>query len=240
MGLSSSSYLVKKEDTLHLHLFSSPGERDIRYILDASRPYLQAATNPVVAYLPGASWRANWLAYTQKAFAGLGEIAYIDVETMSTSAIHKILEQATCLYVSGGNTYLLNHRLHQTNLMAELRQRVVAGLPFIGFSAGAIICGPNMLTANDMNLCATTHFASLNLVRYNFDAHFPVDEAAREHQADWLLDYHAYHDNSILAMQDSAYLYVNQDTITLLQGVCWLMEKGQALRPLAVGTTLAR
>lgn len=225
---------------MQLHLFSSPGERDIRYILDASRPYLQAATNPVVAYLPAASWRSNWLAYTEKAFAGLGEIAYIDTETMTTATMLAILERATCLYVSGGNTYLLNHRLHQAGLLAEIRQRVVAGLPFIGFSAGAIIGGPNMLTANDMNLCATTHFASLNLVRYNFDAHFPVDEAAREHQADWLLDYHAYHDNPILAMQDGAYLYVSQDTITLQQGVCWLMEKGQARRLLTVGTTLAR
>jgi dipeptidase E len=225
---------------MQIHLFSSPGERDIRYILDASRPYLQAAPNPVVAYLPAASWRSNWLAYTEKAFAGLGAIAYIDTATMTATDINAILERATCLYVSGGNTYLLNHRLHQTGLMAELRQRVIADLPFIGFSAGAILCGPNMLTANDMNLCATTRFDSLNLVRYNFDAHFPVDEAGREQQADWLLDYHAYHDNPILALEDGAYLYVDQETVTLKQGVCWLIEKGQARRPLAVGTTLAR
>lgn len=225
---------------MHLHLFSSPGERDIRYILDASHPYLTAATNPVVAYLPAASWGSNWLEYTEKAFAGLGEVASIDIETMTPAAIQAVLDRAAVLYVSGGNTFLLNHRLHTTGLLGDLRRRIVAGLPFVGFSAGAIICGPNMLTTNDMNLCATTHFEALNLVRYNLDAHFPTDEAARDQQADWLLDYHVYHDNPILALEDGAYLYADQNVVVLKQGVCWLIEKGLARRQLAVGMALAR
>ena len=49
--------VVNKEGMVQLHLFSSPGERDIRYILDASRPYLEQASQPVVAYFPAASWR---------------------------------------------------------------------------------------------------------------------------------------------------------------------------------------
>ncbi|MCB0188267.1 MAG: Type 1 glutamine amidotransferase-like domain-containing protein [Caldilineaceae bacterium] len=223
---------------MQLHLFSSPGEGDIRYILDACRPYLVAAANPVVAYLPAASWRSNWLAYTENAFAGLGEIAYLDTETMTLEAMQAMLDRAACLYVSGGNTYLLNYRLHQTGLLEVIRRRVLDALPFIGFSAGAILCGPNILTTNDMNLCATTHFAGLNLAPYNFDAHFPTDEGAREQQADWLLDYHAYHDNPILALQDGAYLSVDQGRVEVRQGVCWLIEKGQAHRQVAVGTIL--
>jgi peptidase E len=196
---------------MQLHLFSSPGEGDIRYILEASRPYLAAAAQPVVAYLPAASWRSNWLTYTQKAFAGLGEVAYINTESMSQAEIHAILDRATVLYISGGNTFLLNHRLHHYGLMAELRRRLLAGLPLVAFSAGSIICGPNLLTTNDMNLCAT-------------------DEAAQANQDDWLLDYHAYHDNPILALQDGAYLYVDERELTVKAGVCWLLEKGQARR----------
>ncbi|MEZ4867398.1 MAG: Type 1 glutamine amidotransferase-like domain-containing protein [Caldilineaceae bacterium] len=220
---------------MQLHLFSSPGKGDIRYILNACRPYLAAAADPLVAYLPAASWRSNWLAYTEKAFAGLGKVAYLDTETMSLAAMQAVLARAACLYVSGGNTYLLNHRLHQTGLWEVIRQRVLDGLPFIGFSAGAILCGPNILTTNDMNLCATTHFTGLNLVAYNFDAHFPADEAAREQQTDWLLDYHAYHANPILALQDGAYLSVDQGGVEVRQGLCWLIEKGQARRQLSLG-----
>lgn len=217
---------------MQLHLFSSPGEQDIRYILEASQPYLAAAAQPVVAYLPAASWRSNWLSYTEKAFAGLGEVAYIDPETMSQAEIQAILDRATVLYISGGNTFLLNHRLHHYGLLADLRQRLRAGLPLVAFSAGAIICGPNMLTANDMNVCATTHFSSLNLVPYNFDMHYPTDDNARANQDDWLLDYHAYHDNPILALQDGAYLYVDERELTVKAGLCWLLEKGQPRRQL--------
>lgn len=215
---------------MQLHLFSSPGEGDIRYILAASRPYLAAAPQPVVAYLPAASWRSNWLTYTEKAFADLGEVAYIDTETMSQAQIQAILDRATVIYVSGGNTFLLNHRLHHYGLLADLRRRLLAGLPLVAFSAGAIICGPNMLTTNDMNLCATTQFTSLNLVPYNFDMHYPTDDNARANQDDWLLDYHAYHDNPILALQDGAYLYVDERELTVKAGICWLLEKGQARR----------
>jgi hypothetical protein len=81
-----------------------------------------------------------------------------------------------------------------------------------------------------MNLCATTHFTSLNLVPYNFDMHYPTDDNARTNQDDWLLDYHAYHDNPILALQDGAYLYVDERELTVKAGVCWLLEKGQARR----------
>lgn len=217
---------------MQLHLFSSPGERDIRYILEASRPYLDAATNPVVAYLPAASWRSTWLAYTEEAFAGLGKIAYIDTETMTQTEVYTLLDRATVLYISGGNTFLLNHHLHRYGLIADLRRRLVAGLPLVAFSAGAILCGPNILTANDMNLCATTHFSGLNLVSYNFDMHYPTDEARRIDQDDWLLDYHAYHDNPILALQDEAHLYVDQTELTVKQGICWLLEKGQSRRQL--------
>lgn len=215
---------------MQLHLFSSPGEGDIRYILEASRPYLEQASQPVVAYLPAASWRSTWLEYTKKAFAQLGEVAYIDSETMALAEIQAILDRATVLYISGGNTFLLNHRIHRSGLFHDLRRRLLDGLPLVAFSAGSIICGPNMLTANDMNLCATNHFESFNLLPYNFDMHYPTEEAARDKQDDWLLDYHAYHDNPILALQDGAYLYANEREVTVKQGVCWLIEKGQARR----------
>lgn len=38
-----------------VHLLSVPGKRDIRYILDACRPYLQAQARPAVAFIPWAS-----------------------------------------------------------------------------------------------------------------------------------------------------------------------------------------
>ena len=50
--------------TVDLHLFSSPGENDARYIIEAARPYLEGRPEAVVAYMPLASlfaerWQAQ-------------------------------------------------------------------------------------------------------------------------------------------------------------------------------------
>jgi hypothetical protein len=48
-----------------LHLFSTPGDRDIRWVIDACKPYLQDKDEPTVAFLPLASLNVNrWLDYT--------------------------------------------------------------------------------------------------------------------------------------------------------------------------------
>jgi dipeptidase E len=215
---------------MQLHLLSVPGEGDIRYILTACRPYLQAQAKPLVAYFPAASYTDNWLEYTVKAFSGLAEVGYMDSETMSLSALEAILDRAGALYISGGNTFLLNHRLHESGLYEGIRQRVLAGLPLVGFSAGTILCGPNILTTNDMNVFGHSHFAGLDLLPYNFDVHYPTDDARRARQDEWLEQYHEVYNNPLLLLEDSAYLFVDSEQVVLRQGVCWVLEKGQKRR----------
>ncbi len=68
---------------MHLHLFSSPGE-DIRYIIEASRPYLEAKPDPTVAYLPLALLYAErWLEDNESAFKGLARLEMVNAELMS-------------------------------------------------------------------------------------------------------------------------------------------------------------
>jgi len=56
----------------------------------------------------------------------------------------------------GGNTFLLNHPPAYQQGHGISAQEVTAGLPLIGFSAGAILCGPNILTSKDMNTVETS------------------------------------------------------------------------------------
>ena len=62
-----------------------------------------------------------------------------------------ILRRAAAVYIPGGNTFLLNHRLHAGGLLPYLRKKIQTGLPVAAFSAGTILCGPNILTSKDMN-----------------------------------------------------------------------------------------
>ena len=110
---------------MELHLFSSPGENDIRYIIEASRPYLDGWSDPTVAYLPLASLYAEkWLDDNQKSFQGLARLEMINTELMTLSEMENILRLASLVYIPGGNTFLLNHRLHISKLIVYLRKKV--------------------------------------------------------------------------------------------------------------------
>ena len=54
---------------IKLHLLSTPGDRDIRWVLEACRPHLENKSEPTVAFLPQAWLNVNhWLDYTVRSF----------------------------------------------------------------------------------------------------------------------------------------------------------------------------
>ena len=225
---------------MQLHLFSSPGENDIRYIVEASRPYLEDKDDPMVAYMPLASLYAeHWMESNEKSFKGLARFEAANAELMTQTEIEDIVRRAALVYVPGGNTFLLNHRLHSSGVMPYLRKKIQAGLPFVGFSAGMILCGPNILTANDMNTVETPHFAGLNLVPFNFFAHYADDGYGQSVHDDWLADYHFFHDNPVVMLSDGAYLKVDGKKTTLVRGDAWILRKDTEKEKLEPGKIIS-
>ena len=212
----------------NLHLFSSPGKDDIRYVIEASRPYLKDRDDATVAYLPLASLFAErWQTDTEDAFKSLARLETINAETMSLTQMEDIVRRAALVYIPGGNTFLLNHRLHVSRLMIFLRKKVQAGLPVVAFSAGAILCGLNILTSKDMNTVETSQFDGLNVSPFNFFAHYAMDDYGQSVHEDWLSDYHFFHDNPVIMMSDGAYVKMDGKKTTLIRGEAWILRKGQ-------------
>ena len=54
------------------------------------------------------------------------------------------------VFVGGGNTFVLLRDLYDNGLIAPLRERVDAGMPYMGASAGTNIAGMTIGTSNDM------------------------------------------------------------------------------------------
>jgi peptidase E len=142
---------------MNLQLFSSPGN-DLKDILAACRQVLEGREDPLIAYFPAASLSDKWQEYTEKAFHGLGRVATIHTELQTLTEMEAILREAALVYIPGGNTFLLNHRLHISKIIDYLRKKVTAGLPVVAFSAGTVLCGPNILTSGDINMVETGHF----------------------------------------------------------------------------------
>lgn len=223
---------------MHLHLFSTPGD-DLRYIIEASRAYLEGKADALVAYLPLASLYAErWLEATESAFQNLARVETVNAELMTQKEIEDIIRRCSLIYVPGGNTFLLNHRLHVSSLMPYVRKKVQAGLPFIGFSAGAILCGPNILTSKDLNTVATSHFDGLNLTPFNFFAHYALDSHGQSMQDEWLEDYHFFNDNPVIMLCDGAHIEIAGKKTSLIRGEAWILRKDHEKEKLDEGKVI--
>jgi dipeptidase E len=221
---------------MNLHLFSTPGKDDLSYIVEASRPYLEDKDEAIIAYMPLASLYAEkWRGMNESAFKGLGQIVEINAELMTQREIENILRDAALLYIPGGNTFLLNHRLHVSGVMPYLKKKIQSGLPVIGFSAGMIVCGPNILTSKDLNAVATSHFNGLNATPFNFLAHYSKDAYGQSVLDEWLRDYHFFHDNPVIMLCDNAHVKVDGKKTTLVRGEAYMVRKDEEKEQLREG-----
>jgi peptidase E len=225
---------------VNLHLFSLPGEEDIRYILEASRPYLEGKPDATVAYLPLASLFAErWQDETDRAFRGLARVETLNAELMTAAEMEAILRRATVVYIPGGNTFLLNHRLHASGVMGYLRKKVQAGLPLVAFSAGAILCGPNILTSKDMNTVSTSCFEGLHATPFNLLTHYGQDGYLRSIHDEWLAAYHFFHDNPVIMLCDGVYMQVQGKRTCLVRGEAWILRKDEEKQRLEPGQMIS-
>jgi len=223
---------------VNLHLFSSPGERDdIRYIIEAARPVLSGKPDATVAYIPMASlYGERGLELTQKYFGDLAQVEMLNTEMMELPEMEAILRRAALAYIPGGNTFLLNHRLHVSRLMPYLSKKIQAGLPVAAFSAGTVLCGPNILTANDLNSVETPHFNGLNVTPFNFNVHYAGDLE----RDNWLMDYHVFHDNPVIILADGAYVKIEGRKMQLVCGEAWVLRKGREKEKIKPGAAITQ
>ncbi len=224
---------------MQLHLFSTPGQNNLDDILEASRPYLEGQDEPVIAYMPLASLYAErWLRMNQEAFKGLGKLVEISAELMTQREIENVIRDAALVYIPGGNTFLLNHRMHACGVMPYLKKKIQNGLPLVGFSAGMVVCGPNILTSRDMNTVETTYFNGLHASPFNFLAHYPKDAHGQSVIDDWLGDYHFFHDNPVIMACEDAYVKMDGKKTSLVRGEAYLLRKDQEKERLDEGKVI--
>jgi len=85
--------------------------------------------------------------------------------------IHAIMD-AEAIVIGGGNTFHLVKMLHETGMMKAIRERVLTGVPMVGWSAGANVACPTMKTTNDMPISEPPSFDCLNLIPFQINPHY--------------------------------------------------------------------
>lgn len=79
---------------------------------------------------------------------------------------------AKAIAVGGGNTWHLVKVMQEMGLIQAIRERVLAGLPYMGWSAGSNVACPTLKTTNDMPIIEPVSFNVMNLIPFQINPHY--------------------------------------------------------------------
>lgn len=82
------------------------------------------------------------------------------------------VEACDGVFVGGGNTFRLLKAVQQRGLIEPLRRRALAGMPFMGASAGTNLACPTVRTTNDMPIVEPASLSALALVPFQINPHY--------------------------------------------------------------------
>ncbi|MCC5855021.1 MAG: dipeptidase PepE [Idiomarina sp.] len=125
-----------------------------------------------VVFIPYAGVTLDADEYTARVAGALASAGVKVFGIHEFSSPQAAIEQAQAIAVGGGNTFMLLHKLYEFGLLDPLRQRILAGLPYAGWSAGSNILGTSIRTTNDMPIVQPRSFNALNVVPFQLNPHF--------------------------------------------------------------------
>jgi len=145
-------------------------------------PYLDYPKSEILNFLGNNKITALFIPYAAVTFSF---DQYVEkVQERFTEIGHEIIGIHTCkdplaavyeseaIIVGGGNTWQLVRMLHDHQLMNGIREKVLSGTPFVGWSAGANVACPTLRTTNDMPIIDPLVFDTFHLVPFQINPHY--------------------------------------------------------------------
>jgi dipeptidase E len=131
------------------------------------------------------------------------------------------LQNAEGIFTGGGNTFVLVNALHQLGAMQPLREAIFKSTPYLGTSAGSNLCGPTMMTTNDMPIVYPPSFKTLGVVPFNINPHYLDPDLSSKHMGETrdtrIKEFHTQNTIPVLGLREGSWLRVQGEEI-ILQG----------------------
>lgn len=143
----------------------------LEYALDLMRDLLSADVKEVlfVPYAGITKTHYDYVEQVRPVFASLG------INVTSLHRAHDAIDavrRAQAIALGGGNTWNLLRELRRQRVLPAIRQRVIEGMPYLGWSAGANLACPTIMTTNDMPICDPGGLDALALVPFQINPHY--------------------------------------------------------------------
>jgi dipeptidase E len=160
--------------TRRLLLLSSSRDANGVYLLHSSGAIRSILGESIrrVLFLPYAGVTISHAEYAERAAVPFATLGYELQSITDAPDPIQAVAQAEAIVVGGGNTFQLLATLYDRELIDAIRARVHTGVPYIGWSAGAVITAPTMGTTNDMPIIEPRSLRALNLIPFQINAHY--------------------------------------------------------------------
>jgi dipeptidase E len=216
----------------------SPGKEFLEHALPVIGDVVAGRRHGV--FLPFANVMPGWDAITERTNAALAPlgVALTGAHTVADPAA--ALAAADFVMVSGGNTFRLLAEARARGWLDAIAAAVAAGLPYIGWSAGANLAAPTIATTNDMPIIDPKGFEALALVPFQINAHYTdrvIEGHGGESREQRLREFLALNPQSVvLGLPEGTWLRRTGGALMLEGGApAVLFRHGRDIEPVAPG-----
>lgn len=170
-----------------------------------------------VLFVPFALYdRDKYAATAKQRFAKMGyELSSVHTADDPAQAVNK----TDAVFIGGGNTFRLLKALYDFGLLGPIRQRVAAGMPYIGSSAGSNVAGPTIRTTNDMPIVQPPSFDALGLVSFQINPHYldpdPNSKHMGETREERIVQFLEENETPVVGLREGAMLRIENDETVL-------------------------
>lgn len=171
-----------------------------------------------ILFVPTASRTEPELLYVKKSEEELmrvgvaaGHISWLDIDNLPSDTS---LNNFHVVYVCGGNTFYLMHKLNESGFGRKIKEMVNGGKIYVGASAGSVVAGPDVSIAGpgDKNDIGLKDMAGLGLTDVVTSPHYNEMEEAGQVEK-----FRAELPHKIIPLTDAQALEIVGDSIKLIE-----------------------
>ncbi len=221
---------------------TNAGEEYLRYPLPAIGQFLQGVKE--VVFVPYAAVTFSYAAYEQKVQARFSELGIRVRSVHRAKDPKRMIREAEAICVGGGNTFALAKKMHEQGLMKAILNKVKAGTPYVGWSAGSNVCCPTISTTNDMPIVEPASFKAIGAIPFQINPHYldaNPEGHAGETREQRILEYiEANPRRYVVGLREGCILRYEEGQLELIgQRPMRIFRKGQPIREVQAGDDLS-
>ena len=195
------------------------GEPFLQYPIRTIQQFLGPAISEVL-FVPYAGVRISFSDYAARVRERFREIGIAVTSVHETENPAAAVERSSAIVIGGGNTFCLLDRLYAHGLVERIRERVLQGVPYVGWSAGSNVACPTIRTTNDMPVVEPPSLNALGLVPFQINPHYTdatLPNHGGETRAERLMEFLEMNPTlTVIGLREGTMLRVEDEKIELL------------------------